>query len=95
MAPGVSRGAEHVRPAWLVYMRAFPSVPHPSFGSMASQNSYVRQHSGLDKCSPRFLDQLITLLSGKEYRDHISNLSDQDAVWLIEYLDNVRTPIHV
>ena len=94
MAP-VSRGAEHARPAWLVYMRAFPSVPHPSFDSMASQNPYVRQHGGLDRCSPRLLDQLITLLDGKEYGDRISNLSDQDAVWLIEYLDKVRTPIHV
>ena len=43
----------------------------------------------LDKSSPQFPNQLTNLLHEKRYELHISKLQDQDAVWLIEYLDNV------
>ena len=58
---------------------------------MAPHNPYVQQLDVLDRSSPRFLDQLTTLLGGKECRNHIIGLSNQDAVWLVEYLEDVRT----
>lgn len=61
---------------------------------MVSQAPYVQRLDGLDKSSPRFPDQLATLLGEKESRDHISSLPDHDAAWLVDYLDDVCT-LHV
>ena len=60
---------------------------------MGSQDPYIKQFSELDKSSPQFPDQLNTLLDVEEYRDRISKISDEDAVWLVGYLDGVRTPV--
>jgi len=59
---------------------------------MGSQNPYIEQLSGLDRSSPQIPDQLSAFLDEKEYRDNISNLPDQDAVWLVECLEDVRVP---
>ena len=58
---------------------------------MGSLNLSIQQLSELDRSSPQFPDQLSTLLDEEECRNNIPNLSDQDAAWLVEYLDDVRT----
>ena len=60
---------------------------------MDSQNPYVQHLSGLDRTSSQFPDRLNALLDVEGYLDYISNSSGQDARWLVEYLDDVRTPI--
>ena len=72
------------------FFRRWASPTSPT-GPMPSQCPYIQHFSGLDRSSPRFPDQLTTLFSEKECRDHLSNLPETDAVWLIEYLDDVRT----
>ena len=54
---------------------------------MGPHNPYIQQFSGLDKFSPQFPDRLSDLLDD---RDSISNLSNQHATWLADYLDEVR-----
>ena len=58
---------------------------------MGPQNPYIQQFSELDTSSPQFPDQLSDLLDEEGYRDSISDLSNQDATWLVEYLGEVRT----
>jgi len=43
----------------------------------------------LDRSSPQFPDQLVSLLSGRLYKYRIRWLQDEDVSWLVEYLDNV------
>ena len=43
----------------------------------------------LNKSSAKFPDQLASLLCGKGYEDSVPKLRNEDAVWLLEYLDNV------
>ena len=50
----------------------------------------LQQLDHLDKSLPQFPDQLASFLYGKGYEGCIPKLQDQDAVWLVEYLDNVR-----
>ena len=59
---------------------------------MDSQNLYIQQLSELDRSPPRLPDQLGTLLDEEEWRNHIPNLSDKDAAWLVECLEDVRVP---
>ena len=59
---------------------------------MDSQNLCIQQLNDLGRSSPRFPDQLSALLDDEEYRNHISNLSDQDSAWLVQCLENVRAP---
>jgi len=51
----------------------------------------------LDKFSPQFPDQLVSLLSGRLYKYRIRWLQDENASWLIDYLDNVcpRIALHL
>ena len=58
---------------------------------MVPHYSSIRKLGQLDRDSPRFSDQLITLLGEEKDRDRISNLSVQDAKWFVDYLDDVRT----
>jgi hypothetical protein len=44
----------------------------------------------LDKLSPKFPDQLANLLNGKKYRICLTKLQDDDASWLVGFLDDVR-----
>jgi len=47
----------------------------------------------LDKSSPRFHSQLSNLIHGKEYRECVQHLRDEDLVRLVEYLDSVSLKI--
>jgi len=60
---------------------------------MSSHNSFIQQLSRLDKASPQFSDQLTTLFDEKNNGDLAPSLSDQDALWAVEYLDDVRIPL--
>ena len=51
---------------------------------------FLQQLDRLDKSSPQFPDRLTGFFYGKEYEGCFPGLGDQDVVWLIEYLDNVR-----
>lgn len=58
--------------------------------SQDSPNSEVLQKIALlDQSSQDFPKQLFDLLYGKEYIGCVSGLQDGDAVWLVEYLDQV------
>jgi hypothetical protein len=50
----------------------------------------LQQLRRLDKSSPQFPRQLASLLHGQGYRSCVTNLQDEDVLWLVEYLDNVR-----
>ena len=49
----------------------------------------LQQFDNLDKSSARFPNQLVDLLSEKEYTTCITRLRDEDVTWFIDYLDNV------
>ena len=46
----------------------------------------------LDTSTPGFHDQLSNVLYGQEYRQCVPKLRGDDPVWLVEYLNAVRTP---
>ena len=52
-------------------------------------HSPLRQLHDLDRSSPRYYEQLTDFLRGNEYRDGFSSLQNDDATWLVEYLDSV------
>jgi len=56
-------------------------------------SSPLQQLFDLDKSSPRFHDQLRDIIGGKEYRERIPHLRDNDLVRLVEYLDGVSPQI--
>ncbi|KAF9643873.1 kinase-like protein [Thelephora ganbajun] len=49
----------------------------------------LQQISHLDTSSPDFHDQLENALRGREYRQCVSNIEDDDLTWLVNYLDEV------
>jgi len=49
----------------------------------------LRQLERLDRSSPWFPGELTDLLRGEAYKGCVPNLQDEDATWLVEYLDNV------
>ena len=53
-------------------------------------NSLLERLCLLDSSSPDFHDQLSNVFYTREYRQSAENLSDDDLVWLVEYLDKVR-----
>ena len=58
---------------------------------MASPSSPVLQQLDcLDRASPEFHDQFTNVLYGREYMQCVSNLQDDDLVWLVDYLGEVR-----
>jgi len=55
---------------------------------MISQADPLQQLYDLDESSPRFYNQLRNIISGKEYRERVPHLWDDDLARLVEYLDN-------
>lgn len=55
----------------------------------------LQQLNNLKRSLPDFPDQLIDLLSRKEYESPIfsDRFRDKDRTWLVEYLDKVRVPL--
>ena len=53
----------------------------------------LRQLHRLNKSSSDFTDQLYDILCGPEYVKCEKTLGNDDAVWLVDYLDNVRCRI--
>ena len=49
----------------------------------------LQRFNCLDKSSSQFPDRLTDLLSGEEYKYCITELQDEDAAWLIDFLDEV------
>ena len=51
----------------------------------------LQQLNSLERSSPDFPDQLISLLSREDYKDlaSVDGAQSEDRVWFIEYLDNV------
>lgn len=50
----------------------------------------LQKFHSLDRSSPDFHDQLIDVLYGEEDMQSVPNLDNDDLVWLVDYLDNVR-----
>jgi hypothetical protein len=44
----------------------------------------------LDRSSHNFREQLRNVLYGREYKQCLPNLQDDDLMWLVDYLDGVR-----
>jgi hypothetical protein len=53
------------------------------------QSNLLQQLHRLETSSPRFADQIATILGEPEYKASIQTLPDKDLIWLVEYLDNV------
>ena len=56
---------------------------------MSPQNP-LQQLRRLGKPSPRVSAQIAAILNGPEYKTSVKTLQDEDVVWLVEHLDNVR-----
>ena len=54
-----------------------------------SVHNTLKQLYDLDKASPQFHKNLTNLLRSKGYRNDVSDLQDEDLVWLVEYLNSV------
>ena len=50
----------------------------------------LQQIHRIDKSSPSFSDQLNNAIHGPEYLRCVPILGDDDAAWLVNYLDEVR-----
>lgn len=57
----------------------------------ASKNPSAQRLKDLDRASPQFFEELTTIFSDEIIRDLELNLSADDAQWLTNYLDDVRT----
>lgn len=67
------------------------SLPQLAGLSMALPISPALQRLDcLDKSSPEFHDQFTSVLYGREYMQCVSNVQDDDLVWLVDYLGEVR-----
>ena len=55
---------------------------------MRSHN-LLQELDRLDRSSPRFHDKLSNVLHREGFRQYVSNLQDDDARWLVDYLDGV------
>ena len=53
--------------------------------------SILQRLRALDQTLPGFPDQFAIVLAEKEFKDHIPHLQDGDGVWLVEYMNTVRT----
>ena len=53
----------------------------------------LHQLDHLDRSLPNFQDQLSNVLYGQEYKQSMPNLEDDDFVWLVDYLSEVRRQI--
>ena len=50
----------------------------------------LQQLDRLDSSSSDFHDQLVTVLSGQEYKLSLPDLQGGDLIWLVNHLDQVR-----
>lgn len=50
----------------------------------------LQQLDRLDNSSSNFQNQLITVLSGQEYKESVPNLRGSDLIWLVNHLDEAR-----
>jgi hypothetical protein len=68
------------------------SSPNPQRPVYKPSNEALQELDRWERSSPNFPDQLANLLSRENFQDFevCKSLLDEDAVWLIEYLDNVR-----
>ena len=68
------------------------SPPDPIALQLLRPLTPLQQLRALDRSSPMFHDQLFDFLGEKGFKDCISNLEEPDAIWLVNFLDMVRTP---
>ena len=68
------------------YSPAYPGVFHMSLPSSPA----LRRLHHLDRSSPDFCDQLHDVLSEQEYAPNQKSFEQNDLVWIIDYLDEVR-----
>jgi len=60
---------------------------------MSPNSPTLQQLHRLDSSSPEFHDQLCNVLYGEEYVKCVPNLEGDDSVWLVDYLDKVRSRV--
>ena len=70
-----------------------PSSPKPLPRRRMSHMDLLHQFRDLNQSSPEFPNQLTSLLLERGFKDRVGSLQDNDSAWLVEYLDNVRTPV--
>ena len=58
---------------------------------VSSNHPVIQRLGSLDRASSSFLDELTAVFSKETTRDLTLDLSVQDAQWLADYLDHVRT----
>ena len=58
--------------------------------SLMPSHDLLKQLDRLDRSSSGFHDQVNNILYGEEYKQSVPNLRNNDLVWLVDYLDNVR-----
>ena len=55
--------------------------------------SPLEQLCSLNQSSPEFQDQVSNILVGKEFKDWVPTIQDNDLVGVVDYLDKVRRPL--
>jgi len=61
---------------------------------MSSPNHPIlQQFPPIDRSSPDFHDQLDKLLCGQEYEQSVPDLQGDNLIWLVDYLDKVRSRV--
>lgn len=65
--------------------------PSTGLGIVSPSSPVLRELQRLTYSSPNFHNKLRNALYGKEYKQCLPNLGDDDLAWLVEYLDNVRS----
>ena len=82
-----------------VLLTAPPPFPETKFQQVADKDDVgpskatlqyiLRRFKSLDESSAQFPSQLIDILSGEEYKFCVTRFQDEDAAWLVDYLDDV------
>lgn len=103
-----SQGAIHPRPYYhpwdLLFRKAPQRVSTPSQKALRwildnePSHEVLQQLYNFERFSPNFPNQLISILSTRQYQDlhYSADFQRKDGEWLIEYLDNVcvRVPLY-
>lgn len=63
--------------------------------SLSVSRPVLEQLRYIDRSSSGFHDQLTKVLYGEKYQQYVPNLQGDDLVWLIDYLDEVRSTLPV
>ena len=84
------------------WMRIYSVVTPPrSLSSYFSQlfamtpGHLLQEFRALNRSSPQFSDRLAILLDDEGFKVHIPNLRDEDAAWLVDFLDTVSPLPHI